>query len=144
MIPDFNKFGSLPEGIHHATINEAKRRFAVFDRSDRRIRLFDRLEQLFAEAKASGIVRHVQLAGSFITNKPEPNDFDCILVIDPVILGRTLLPREYNLVSRQIARRLYGGDVVPVIDGSVAHYEYLEFFRHARDGRRVGILEVEL
>jgi hypothetical protein len=144
MIPDFTHSGFLPEGTHIATMDEIKQRFALFDRSDRRIRLFERLEQLVAEARASGIVRHILLGGSFIANKSEPNDFDCILVIAPEIIERTLLPREYNLVSRHVARRLYGGDVVPVLNGSAAHAEYLEFFQHARDGQRVGVLEIEL
>ena len=43
-----------------------------------------------------------------------------------------------------MARRLYGGDVVPPLDSSELLDEYLDFFRTTRDGERVGIVEVEL
>jgi len=39
---------------------------------------------------------------------------------------------------------MFGGDVVPTIDGSKALGEYLEFFQTARDGQRVGIIEIQL
>lgn len=39
---------------------------------------------------------------------------------------------------------MFGGDVVPTIDASKALGEYLEFFQTARDGQRVGIVEIQL
>ena len=71
---------------------------------------------------------------------PEPPTF----ALDASVVGRKLRPFEYNLVSRQAARRAFGGDVVPAIEGSTALDEYLEFFQTARDGRRVGIVEIQL
>lgn len=44
MIPAFTDRGTLPPGIHSATMEEIRTRFARFRRSDRRIRLFNRLE----------------------------------------------------------------------------------------------------
>jgi hypothetical protein len=144
MIPEFTDAGFLPVGIHRATIDEFKRRFAKFDRSDRRVRLYERLAVLFSDAKQSSVVRRIVFGGSFVSSSPEPNDFDCILVLDPAILHADLRPREYNLVSRHAARRIYGGDVIPAIDDSSAHLEYLEFFQTTRDGQKVGILEIDL
>jgi hypothetical protein len=72
----------------------------------------------------------------------EPNDFDCILVLDPAIVGTTLRPFEYNLVSRRMARRMFGGDILPALDGSQALNQYLEFFQTTREGDRMGIVEI--
>jgi hypothetical protein len=144
MIPDFAEDGLLPVGIYHATREEFRRRFGIFNRSDRRLRIFEKLDRLLDEAANSGIVKRILVAGSFVTEKPEPNDFDVILVLDGSIVQRELRPFEYNLVSRKMARRLFGGDVIPALEGSAALERYVEFFQTTRDGRQVGMVEVEL
>ena len=101
MIPNFTEDGLLPVGIHQATREVFRARFAKFDRSDRRLRIFEQLDRLLGEAENSGIVKRILVAGSFVTAKPEPNDFDVILVLDASIVDRDLRPFEYNLVSRQ-------------------------------------------
>ena len=90
MIPNLTENGFLPVGIHPAILEELEERFAVFDRSDQRFRIFEKLKALIGEARTAGIVRRIYVAGSFVTDKPEPNDFDCILVLDPTIVGQTL------------------------------------------------------
>ena len=144
MIPEFTEQGFLPPGIHQATRDEFKERFARFQRSDRRLRLFEQLNQLLDQAVQAGIVKRMLIAGSFVTAKAEPNDFDCIVVLDPSIVGRSLRPFEYNLVSRKMARRLFGGDVMPALDDSPALQQYLQFFQTARDGQVIGIVEIQL
>ena len=144
MIPTLTENGFLPAGIHPTTLEELEERFAFFDRSDQRFRIFEKLKALIVEARAAGIVRCIYVAGSFVTDKPEPNDFDCILVLDPTIVGQKLRPFQYNLVSRRRARRLFGGDVVPVLEGSKPLFEYLDFFQTTREGERMGIVEITL
>ena len=144
MIPDFSENGCLPEGVHSATVEEFRERFSYFDVSDQRLRVYRGLRELLDEARKSGIVRRVILAGSFVTNKAEPNDFDAILVLDPVVVNQTLRPREYNLVSRKMARRAYGGDVLSAVDGSAALEKYLKFFQTNRAGEPVGVVEIAL
>jgi len=144
MIPEFTEQGFLPPGIHQATRDEFKERFTLFQRSDRRLRLFEQLNQLLDQAAQAGIVKRMLIAGSFVTAKAEPNDFDCIVVLDPSIVGRSLRPFEYNLVSRKMARRLFGGDVMPALDDSPALQQYLQFFQTARDGQVIGIVEIQL
>lgn len=143
MIPEFTAQGLLPPGIHQATVEEFKERFVVFQRSDRRFRIFASLEKLFDQAVRSGLVKRIIMAGSFVTTKPEPNDFDCIVVLDPAIVGKSLRPFEYHLVSRPIARRMFGGDIMPALDNSMALQQYLEFFQTTRDGKRLGIVEIQ-
>ncbi len=144
MLPSFTEQGLLPTGVHFATFEEFEQRFAYFDRSDRRFRLFDRFRELFHQAKGSGIVRRLAVGGSFITAKPEPNGIDCILIMDPAFASRELSPIEYNLVSRPRARRLFGGDVIAVVEGSADCQYYLAVFQRTRQGESVGIVEIEL
>jgi hypothetical protein len=144
MIPEFTDTGFLPEGMHLASIEEFENRFAQFNRSDRRIRLFEKLDKLIADAKASSIVRRVIVAGSFVTAKAEPNDFDCILILEFSVLSKSLSASEYNLVSRRAARRIYAGDVVAVLPGSEQYFQYLDFFQTNRDGEKVGVVEINL
>jgi predicted metal-dependent HD superfamily phosphohydrolase len=107
MIPEFTEQGFLPPGIHQATLAEFKERFVVFQRSDRRFHIFEHLQNLFEQAARSGIVRRIIIAGSFITAQSEPNDFDCIIVLDSSIVGKLLRPFEYNLAAcrREICSR---------------------------------------
>lgn len=92
MIPDCNESGLLPAGVHRATFEEFERRFAYFDASDRRFRIFDKFRDLHSQAKTSGIARRILIGGSFVTSKPEPNDLDCILVLEPAVSGHHLPP----------------------------------------------------
>lgn len=144
MLPDFTEQGLLPEGVHRATIKEFQTRFVHFDMSDQRFRLSEKLRELYLAAKRSGVVKRFLIGGSFVTTKPEPNDFDCILVLDPSIEWRDLPPMEYNLVSRRMARRIFGGDIVPVFENSPQYHEYLEIFQSVRGGGRKGIVEIQL
>jgi hypothetical protein len=144
MLPDFTEDGLLPEGIHCATLEEFEKRFVYFDLSDRRFRIFNKLRELYHEARRSGIVKRFVVGGSFVTSKAEPNDFDCILVVDPSVLGHDLRPMEYNLVSRQMVRRLFRGDIIPVIENSYYYHRYMNLFQFTRRGERMGIVEIEL
>ena len=144
MIPDFAENDCLPEGIHSATVEELRERFSYFDVSDQRLVVYRGLQALLDEAGKSGIVRRVIVAGSFVTDKSEPNDFDAIVVLDPAMVNQTLRPREYNLVSRKMARRIYGGDVLAAVDGSASLAKYLKFFQTNRAGDPVGVVEITL
>jgi Family of unknown function (DUF6932) len=144
MLPSFTEHGLLPPGVHRVSMEEFERRFIYFDRSDRRFRLFHQFRELHRQAKSCGIVQRILVGGSLVTSKPEPNDFDCILVVDPAVQNRNLLPMEYNLLSRSRARRIFGGDVIAVVAGSVNYHMYMDFFQHTREQVGVGVVEVEL
>jgi hypothetical protein len=81
MIPLFDPDGDLPQGMHQTTWTAFRERFCIFARSDRRLRLCRQIEQMLEEAQASRIVERLIFGGSFVTNKSEPNDFDCIIVL---------------------------------------------------------------
>src|SRR5437016_2816872 len=117
MIPAFLKSGLLPPGIHRATILEFEERFVQFDRSDRRIRIYAELRRLFEEVRKISFIKQIFIAGSFVTSKSEPNDFDCLLVIDGERFPVDVRPSEYQVVSRRAAMRAFHGDVISVVEG---------------------------
>jgi len=79
MLPVFNADGNLPEGVHRAIEDEVLARFAMT--TARRQWLGQRLRSLLALAKSTGNIERVFLWGSFVTDKPLPNDLDVLLVM---------------------------------------------------------------
>jgi uncharacterized protein DUF6932 len=127
--------------------------FGRFNRSDQRPRLTEKLRQFIAAAHKSGIVSAVIVDGSYITAKPEPADIDLILVLRADFdVAQELRPYEYNIQSKRMVRRLYGFDVLPAIDGSVAYDRYISEFSRVRlddpeqttNQRYKGLLRIDL
>ena len=79
-IPDFNDHGYLPAGIHPATLDEIAARFGR--ESELRQAQMESLRWLVDLARRAG-VRRIVVNGSFVTDKFEPNDVDCVLLIGP-------------------------------------------------------------
>ena len=80
MIPNFNDEGYLPLGIHRATLEEITARFG--QESEVRQVQMESLRWLVDLAWWTGVQRIV-VNGSFVTDKLEPNDVDCVLLIGP-------------------------------------------------------------
>ena len=78
MIPDFDKEGYLPPGIHLASVDEIGVRFGR--ESELRQVQMESLVWMIELARRSGAERIV-INGSFVTDKLEPNDVDCVLLI---------------------------------------------------------------
>ncbi len=80
MIPAFDDEGYLPPGIHSATVQEISARFVL--ESELRHVQMESLLWLVALARRAGVQRIV-VNGSFVTDRLEPNDVDCVLLIGP-------------------------------------------------------------
>lgn len=80
MIPGFNDEGNLPAGVHLASLEEVAARFGQ-ETELRRVQM-ESLGWLVNLARRAGASRLI-VNGSFTTDKPEPNDIDCILLIGP-------------------------------------------------------------
>ena len=78
MIPAFNDDGYLPPGIHYANIDEIDARFGQ-DSELRQVQM-QSLRWLVDLAWRAGVLRIV-VNGSFVTDKMEPNDVDCVVLI---------------------------------------------------------------
>lgn len=80
MIPSCNDDGYLPPGIHRATLEEIAARFG--QESELRRAQMESLRWLVELAWRAGVQRII-VNGSFVTDKLEPNDVDCVLLIGP-------------------------------------------------------------
>jgi hypothetical protein len=134
-------FGVLPPGIHWASLDETKARFA---QTPHRAWLF---EGVLAVAIA---LRHAKcermyLDGSFVSEKLHPNDFDGCWdatnvvagLLDPVLL-------DFNN-GRALQKQKYRGEMF-IASGLNAGIEtFLEFFQREKlTGASKGILGVDL
>ena len=80
MIPPFDDNGYLPPGVYRATLDETLARFG--QESEMRAAQAVSVRWLVDLAKRAGVAR-VVLNGSFVTDVLEPNDVDCVLLIEP-------------------------------------------------------------
>jgi hypothetical protein len=80
MIPRCNEDGYLPPGIHPATLDEIADRFGK--ESELRQVQMQSLRWLVDLARRAGVQR-IAVNGSFVTDKLEPNDIDCVLLVGP-------------------------------------------------------------
>lgn len=74
-IPNFTEQGILPEGIHQCSGNEFITRFCSKGSRDKFRKSFINILD-FAKDKSA---RNVFIGGSFITDKEEPSDIDCLI-----------------------------------------------------------------
>jgi hypothetical protein len=81
LIPDFDQNGYLPPGVHQATIDEIAERFGR--QSELRQVQMESLQWLLEAARKLPI-RRIVIDGSFTTDRHEPNDVDCALLLDVV------------------------------------------------------------
>src|SRR5689334_1715059 len=80
MLPEFNRVGMLPPGVHWASWEEIQSRFEF---SSRRQQLLRGLRLALGALKRAGCHR-VYIDGSFVTVKREPGDYDACRDIDGV------------------------------------------------------------
>jgi hypothetical protein len=79
VLPEFNDDGYLPPGVHVATLDEVAARFG--QESELRHVQLESLRWLIDLARRAGVVRLV-VNGTFVTDALEPNDVDCVLLVD--------------------------------------------------------------
>ena len=144
-IPELNEDGVLPEGIYDCTLDEIGERFGRFQTTDRRVHLFENLCALVNEERAAGIAIEMLINGSFVTDKPEPNDIDLLIVLpEDYIRAAALAPFRYNAISKSNLRRRYRFDVFVVGKDSTEYYERLRFFQGTREEKEKGILRLTI
>lgn len=139
MIPLLNSEGQLPVGVHLATWSEVRRRFGSSNPVRRK--LMRGLERLLALARRAG-ARGLYLDGSFTTAKPEPGDWDAVLVLRTGTNGAAKEVGE--MADRRRVKREWGGDLFLVMedDAEILAYYVGQVFVRDREGRPKGILKL--
>ena len=142
MLPDFDPTtGNLPPGEHVASWDEIATRFGT---TARRQQLLAGLHAAVAALKSAGC-RRMYLDGSFVTAKPEPNDYDGCWEIDGVdfdVLDPVLLTFD---CGRATQKAKYLGELFLADTQADPHGTlFREFFQSDRDGNPKGIVVIDL
>ena len=140
MIPSFDDWGMLPEGLYDTSLSEIRTALGF---TDRRNSLIAGLEQYISIWDSSGFIDYYIIDGSFVTAKPEPGDIDLILVPQKKALtlsafGELALRLSYD---RSYTKTAFGCEAF-FVSSSADLNEWLEFFRHDRQGNVRGVLKV--
>ena len=78
-LPELTPNGTLPPGLHAATLAEIVERYGAG--SEARERCAQLLTRIVEAAKAYPTIKRVLVWGSFVTSKAEPNDLDYSIVV---------------------------------------------------------------
>lgn len=131
----------LPPGVHPSTLDEVATRFL---QTPHRNQLFQGLVEAALNLKSAGC-RFIYLDGSFVSDKPLPEDYDACwdasgvngTLLDPVLLDFS------NLRAAQKAK--YKGEFFISTSRNQPHQTFLDFFQVDRhSGSQKGILSIDL
>lgn len=111
MIPPFEPTGTLPPGIHQATWEEVEARFGG---NARRRQLLTGLAEVIRELQRVKCPT-LYLDGSFVTDKPFPNDFDACWFWDEAdqeaMAQLNEILTDLTTEGRAKQKERYGGEV---------------------------------
>ena len=142
-LPNFDSKGELPAGIHQATIDEVFARFG--GGSLQRQAVTENLRKIYDAAIATGKLERLIIFGSYVTNKPNPNDVDVVLIFRDDFDVTTCDDETKKLFDHQRAAQEFGASVfwirpsllfLDTLDEFIAHWQI------KRDRTRRGIVEV--
>ena len=143
MIPEFDENGNLPPGVYFCEWEEFKERFGS---SFKRKKMIFGVELAMTQLKAAGC-RTIYINGSFVTSKPNPNDFDACYDNETVDINylRKNAPELINSFDRQSQKSKYKGEIFrsdePVGDLGLNSFE---FFQRDRMKNIKGIIAIDL
>jgi len=133
MIPPFTEEGYLPPGVYPATVAEVAARFGQGSEL-RRVEM-ESLHWLVDLAGRAG-VRRIVVNGSFVTEVPEPNDVDCVLLVGA----------EFDRTAPAAVELLAGLPFISMdLVGDELFQEFIEnLFATDRKGAPKGMVEIIL
>ena len=141
-LPELTDSGDLPLGVHRASLRESLDRFA--GGHPQRIAVGERLERIYHVAAATGHLVRFIVFGSFVTDKPAPNDVDVFLIMDDAFDGNRLRGESALLFDHAAADVHFGASVfwvrrLATFGGEQATIEY---WQAKRGGGQRGIIEI--
>jgi hypothetical protein len=139
--PHSSPWPVLPAGIHPATLEQIEKMFAF---NSKRRRLFVGFREAMKALRRAGCST-VYVDGSFVTDKPEPGDYDICwdpAGVSPALLDPVFLDFDNG---RQNQKKRYGGEFFPFNFQAEPGKTFLNFFQNDRyTGQSKGILSVDL
>ena len=142
-LPEFDGRGDLPEGVHPATLEEVIARFG--HGTPQRQLVTTRLQRVYELARATGKLLRFVIFGSYVTDKPAPNDIDILLVMTDDFTVTACDGQTQTLFDHLRAQQIFGASVFSIrpstaLLGSVD--EFIAYWQIKRDQSRHGIVEV--
>lgn len=144
MLPQPDKTGELPIGVHEADWNEIEGRLGRG--SEARVRAFTKLRHLYELAHRTGGLRRFLIFGSFVSAATDPRDVDVVLIMDAGFKQEQAPRESRTLFSHADAEARFGASVFWIREGmlqEVQMREFLETWQTKRDGTLRGIVEVK-
>ena len=142
MLPEFNENGDLPVGIHPATLSEVVDRFGKG--SAQRLIVADRLERIYQLAQKTGHLSQLIVFGSFVTNKPEPNDVDVVIIMNDEFVADPFSRDTRLLFDHAVSQAHFGASIFWARQFAALGdpKTFVEDWQIKRDGGRRGIVEI--
>ena len=141
-LPNPDIKGDLPQGLHQATLEEVIVRFG--GNTDARKYLTTYLVRIYNLVNATNSAERFIIFGSYITDKPEPNDIDIFLVMSEAFNIDDYTGETRDIFSHGRAQRIFRASVFWVNKAtSLATIDDLiEGWQTKRDQTKRGIVEV--
>jgi len=142
-LPEFDGRGDLPEGVHPAMLAEVLSRFG--DAAPQRQLVTARLIHIYDLVRATGKLLRFVIFGSYVTDKPAPNDVDILLVMADDFEVSECDEQTQPLFDHLRAQQIFGASVFSVRPSTALLVTVDEFIAHwqiKRDHSRRGIIEV--
>jgi predicted nucleotidyltransferase len=147
-LPNFNSEGDMPVGVHAATMEEIVARLGTGTAPRQNVTA--RLQRIYHLARATGKLERFVIFGSYVTDKPDPNDVDVILIVILIMRDdfkwnecddttRTLF--EHKQATEEFGASIFWMRPSPLILEGVD--EFIAHWQIKRDQTRRGIVEVQ-
>jgi hypothetical protein len=135
-LPPFNPVGEL-------TLREVLVRLG--HGSPRRVPVAPRLGRIDHLARSTGHLARLVVFGSFITNKPDPNDVDVFMLMEDLfdvdsLVGQARLVFDHAAADAHFGASVFWTRRLAALGGEQAA---IEFWQTKRDGGLRGIVEIE-
>jgi hypothetical protein len=140
--PKFNNNGDLPRGIHKASLSDVIEHFGKGN--FQRAILAQRLDRIYDIAVETGQTARFIIFGSFVTDKPNPQDLDIFLLMEDTFDIRQVAGEARIIFNHMAAQNYEGASIfwlrrMAALDGEEAAIEHWQI---KRDGKKRGIVEV--
>ena len=140
--PDFNENGDLPVGIYEATLQEVVEHFGTQNLKRRRVA--QRLIRIYELAVRTKHLKRFIVFGSFVTDKPYPNDVDIFLLMNDDFDPEKISGESAVIFNNLAAQEFEGASVFWLRSFAAVGGEQsaVEDWQYKRDETRRGIVEV--
>lgn len=141
--PEFEENGDLPIGIYKATLQEVLEHFGKG--SLQRQLVANRLIKIYNLVKGTNQLSRFIVYGSFVTNKPNPDDIDIFLVMKDNF-EKNRFPAEVRIIFEHLESEIeIGASIFWMLESSalVDEKTFIEGWQVKRGGKeRRGIVEI--